>query len=266
MLVLAQIHSPMSFESTYGPWAIVTGASAGLGEHYTRQLAERGLSVLIVARRLNRLSELASELMSKHQVEIECLSLDLTATDAIESLLDACQNKDIGLLVNNAGFGIKKAFAENEYSALRDMVRLNCEIPVLLTHALLDKLKNRDTAGIINLASVAGFQPTPFMSVYGATKAFDLLFSEALSSELEGSGIDVLAVCPGSTDTEFHAVAGYLTFRKLDDPRSVVLKSLNCLGKRAVYIHGFKHRLLIFLSRLTPRFLVTRTAHLMLKK
>jgi len=257
----------MSFDSTYGPWAIVTGAPAGLGEHYTRQLAERGLNVLIVARRLDRLSELASELMSKHQVEIECLALDLTATNAIESLLEACQDKDIGLLVNNAGFGIKKAFAENEYSALRDMVRLNCEIPVLLTHALLDKLKNRDTAGIINLASVAGFQPTPFMSVYGATKAFDLLFSEALSSELEGSGIDVLAVCPGSTDTEFHAVAGSeSTFPKLDDPRSVVLKSLNCLGKRAVYIHGFKHRLLIFLNRLTPRFLVTRTAHLMLKK
>ena len=136
-----------------------------------------------------------------------------------------------------------------------------------LSEILLDKLKNRDTAGIINLASVAGFQPTPFMSVYGATKAFDLLFSEALSSELEGSGIDVLAVCPGSTDTEFHAVAGSeSTFPKLDDPRSVVLKSLNCLGKRAVYIHGFKHRLLIFFNRLTPRFLVTRTAHLMLKK
>ena len=257
----------MNFESTYGPWAIVTGASAGLGEHYTRQLAERGLNVLIVARRLDRLSELASELMSNHQVEIECLALDLTATDAIESLLGACQNKDIGLLVNNAGFGIKKPFAENEYSALRDMVRLNCEVPVLLTHALLAKLKNRDTAGIINLASVAGFQPTPFMSVYGATKAFDLLFSEALSSELEGSGIDVLAVCPGSTDTEFHAVAGSeSTFPKLDDPRSVVLKSLNCLGKRAVYIHGFRHRLLIFFSRLTPRFLVTRVAHSMLKK
>ncbi|MBT4466184.1 MAG: SDR family NAD(P)-dependent oxidoreductase, partial [Planctomycetes bacterium] len=182
----------MSFESTYGPWAIVTGASAGLGEHYTRQLAERGLNVLIVARRLDRLSELARELMSDHQVEIECLALDLTAPDAVESLLGACLGKDIGLLVNNAGFGIKKPFAENEYATLRDRVRLNCEVPVLLTHALLDKLKNRDTAGIINLVSVAGFQPTPFMSVYGATKAFDLLFSEALSSELEGSGIDVL--------------------------------------------------------------------------
>ncbi len=257
----------MSFKLTYGPWAVVTGASSGLGEHYTRQLAERGLNVLIVARRLGLLETLADELLSKHKVKIECLALDLTTTGAVESLLEACQAKDIGLLVNNAGFGIKKPFHENEYSALRGMVRLNCEVPVLLSHALLDKLKSRDRAGIINLASVAGFQPTPFMSVYGATKGFDLLFSEALGSELSGTGIDVLAVCPGSTDTEFHAVAGSeSTFPKMDDPRLVVLNSLNCLGKRAVYIHGFKHRVLVFLNRLTPRFLVTRVAHSMLKK
>ncbi len=256
----------MNFKLTYGPWAIVTGASSGLGEHYTRQLAARGLNVLIVARRLELLETLANELQSKHSVEIECLALDLTATNAIESLLGACHAKDIGLLVNNAGFGVKKSFSENDEAALRDMVRLNCEVPVMLTHALLGKLNNRDSAGIINLASVAGFQPTPYMSVYGATKGFDLLFSESLGSELEGSGINVLAVCPGSTDTEFHAVAGSeATFPKMDDPRLVVLNSLNCLGKRAVYVHGFKHRVLVFLNRLTPRFWVTKVAKSMLK-
>lgn len=256
----------MSFEHTYGPWAIVTGASAGLGEHYARQLAQRGLNVLIVARRLERLESLAAELCAKHKVEIECLALDLTAAESIGVLQTACDSKDIGLLINNAGFGIKKPFDDNSYSGLRDMVRLNCEAPVLLTHALLNKLKLRDTAGIINLASVAGFQPTPYMSVYGATKGFDLLFSEALGSELQGSGIDVLAVCPGSTDTEFHAVAGSeSTFPKMDDPRLVVLNSLNALGKRAVYVHGFKHRMLIFLNRLSPRFLVAKVAKHMLK-
>ncbi|MFT7516304.1 MAG: short-subunit dehydrogenase [Myxococcota bacterium] len=256
----------MNFNLTYGPWAIVTGASAGLGEHYTRQLAERGLNVLIIARRMERLESLATELMSKHSVSIECLELDLVAEGAISTILTACEGKDIGLLVNNAGFGIKELFTENDAARLRNMVRLNCEVPVMLTDALLGKLKSRDTAGIINLSSVAGFQATPHMSVYGATKAFDLMFSEALGSELEGSGIDVLAVCPASTATEFHVVAGSeSTFPTMDDPRLVVRNSLNSLGKRAVYVHGFKSRALIFVSRFTPRFLVTKMTKLMLK-
>ncbi|MDP6962704.1 MAG: SDR family NAD(P)-dependent oxidoreductase, partial [Planctomycetota bacterium] len=153
----------MSFQLKYGPWAIVTGASAGLGEHYARQLAERGLNLIIIARRGDLLEELAAELIAIHKVDIECLALDLTADDAVDKVIAACSDKDVGLLVNNAGFGLKNEFIQNPPQRLRDMVRLNCEVPVLLSHALIQKMANRDSSGIINLASVAGFQPTPFM-------------------------------------------------------------------------------------------------------
>lgn len=244
----------MEFHTKYGPWAFVTGASAGLGACYARQLAAEGLNLVLLARRGDRLEILAEKIRDKHQVEVRCMAVDLLADDALSQIQSVTAELEVGLLVNNAGFGFKGDFLTAEASKLRDMVRLNCELPTLLCHQFLPDMVKRRRGGVINLASAASFQPTPYMSVYGATKAYDLLFSEALSVEMKSSGVDLLAVCPGTTDTEFHQVAGGLaTFGGMADPDDVVAQSLRHLGRKISFLHGWRNKIVCFPSRLLPR-------------
>jgi|TARA_B100001540_G_C15726162_1_gene605411 short-subunit dehydrogenase len=251
----------MNFQSLYGPWALITGASSGLGEHYARAIAKKGLNLILIARRKERLENLASDLTNKHSIQTHVIALDLCEEHALKKIKEATIDKDIGLVINNAGFGAKSEFLKTEADTLSKMIKLNCNVPVMLTHLFLPQLKQRKRSGIINLASVVGFQASPFMSVYGATKGFDLLFSESLSEEFSESGVDVLAVCPGSTDTEFHTIAGSeATFPMLDDPKLVVMKSLKCLGKKSVYIHSAKYQILLFLNKILPRSIVAKVA------
>lgn len=244
----------MDFHTQYGPWALVTGASAGLGKCYARQLAAKQLNLVLLARRGDRLESLADDIRAEYDVEVRCMAVDLLADDALTQIQSALSALEVGLLVNNAGFGFKGDFLSAKADCLRDMVRLNCEIPTLLCHQLLPAMVQRRRGGVINLASVASFQPTPYMSVYGATKGFDLLLSEALSVEMKSSGVHLLAVCPGPTDTEFHAVAGGIaTFGTMADPEHVVMQSLKYLGRRISFLHGWRNRLLCFPNRLVPR-------------
>ncbi|MDA1114532.1 MAG: SDR family oxidoreductase [Planctomycetota bacterium] len=244
----------MEFHTKYGPWAFVTGASSGLGKCYAKQLAAKGLNLLLLARRGDRLEILAEEIRDKHQVEVRCMAMDLLADDALSQIQSATAELEIGLLVNNAGFGFKGGFLTADASLLRDMVRLNCELPTLLCHLLLPAMMERGRGGVINLASAASFQPTPYMSVYGATKGYDLLLSEALSVEMKSAGVDLIAVCPGTTNTEFHAVAGGVaTFGGMADPDDVVSQSLHLLGRKISFLHGLRNKLLCFPNRLVPR-------------
>ncbi|MDP7061370.1 MAG: SDR family oxidoreductase [Planctomycetota bacterium] len=257
----------MEFPAKYGPWAVVTGASAGLGADYCRQLAERGLNLVLVARRREQLEVLANELQAKHGVECRVLVLDLLAENAIAEIEDAVSGLEVGLLVNNAGFGWKGSFLEGGADRFRDMIRLNCEVPTLLSYALLPAMVERGRGGMLMLASTAAFQPTPFFSVYGATKGFDLLLGEALNEEFRGTGVDVLTVCPGSTETEFHGIAGTeSTFPKMANPVDVVRKSLDLLGKRMTFVHGFKNSLLVAGNRVAPRSMVAKVSARVIKK
>ena len=249
----------MDFAAKYGPWALITGASAGLGAHYARQLASRGLSLVLVARRADRLEQLAAELQGAHGIQCRVLALDLLADGAVESCTQAVEELDVGLLVNNAGFGWKGPCEEADPDLLRRMIRLNCELPAVLTQACLPHLQKRARAGILMLASTAAFQPCPGMAVYGATKAFDLLLGEAYAQELRRHKVDVLSVCPGSTETEFHEIAGTRsTFLHMADPVEVVVQSLDRLGRRAVFVHGFRNRWMARSAGFMPRALVTR--------
>jgi len=244
----------MEFRTQYGPWAFVTGASAGLGQCYARQLAAKGLNLVLLARRGDRLEVLAEQIRDNCEVEVRCMALDLLADDALPQIRSAIQDLEIGLLVNNAGFGFRGAFLSADAERLRSMVRLNCEIPTLLCHLFLPAMVERKRGGIINLASAASYQPTPYMSVYGATKGFDLLLSEALSVEMKSAGVDLLAVCPGTMDTEFHKVAGGVaTFGGMADPEHVVQQSLHFLGRKISFLHGLRNRVMCFPNRLVPR-------------
>jgi short-subunit dehydrogenase len=189
--------------------AVVTGASAGIGAALARLLSAKGRPVLAVARRDDRLRALAEQVRAKGGAPVTTLALDVTARDAPACLVEAARALGgAAWLVNNAGFGMYGAFQRADARRVAEMIRLNCESLVAITHAFLPDLRAAGGGRILNVASVAGFQPTPYMAVYGATKAFVLSFSEALAEELRGDGIRVGAFCPGPVATEFGQVAG----------------------------------------------------------
>ncbi len=189
--------------------AIVTGASSGIGADIARELAARGHGLSLVARRLERLEALAAELREAHAVRVETIACDVTDSAARESLMMqiAAAGLHVDVLVNNAGFGSGGNFAELDGEAEARMVRTNCEAIVALAHAVAGGMVARRAGAILNVASSAGFQPIPGQATYAATKAFALSFSEAISSELGGSGVTVTALCPGPVRTEFMEVA-----------------------------------------------------------
>ncbi|MCH2101307.1 MAG: SDR family oxidoreductase [Planctomycetes bacterium] len=246
----------MDFAQSYGPWALVTGASSGLGERYARALAARGLNLIVIARRKERLRTLAEELHTEHGVQVDVVATDLLKARSMRAIEEAVEGRELGLVVCNAGFGASGRFHELDRNRQIDMVRLNCEAPVRLLHALSPYLIQRGHGGVIMLASTASFQCTPWMAVYGATKAFDLHFAEALTVELGLHGIDVLSVCPGHTATEFHEVAGVdrsATGGAPADPTEVVEQSLRKLGHKMTWTHGARNRWMSFATRLAPR-------------
>ncbi len=190
--------------------AIVTGASSGIGAALVREFSRRGRPVLAVARRAERLAALEREAGAQGQAAVHPLAIDLTAAGAAAAVRDAA--RELGgaaWLVNNAGFGLYGPFHAVSGERAAAMVRLNCEAMVALTHAVLPDLLTAGRGRVVNVASVAGLMPAPFMSVYGASKAFVVSFSEALAEELRGTGVTVTAFCPGPVATEFGEVAGY---------------------------------------------------------
>jgi short-subunit dehydrogenase len=195
------------FSERYGPWALVTGASAGIGAEFGRQLASRGLNVVLVARRLDRLQSLANELSRDFGVETRTISANLSSSEPLDALLREIKGLEIGLLVNNAGVGTHGAFMESELGSELAILDLNCRAPMALAHALGSAMLARGRGGLIFVSSVFGFFPVPMMGTYAASKAYDLFFAEALAEELDGSGVDVMALCPGLTRTEFFEVA-----------------------------------------------------------
>jgi short-subunit dehydrogenase len=185
--------------------ALITGASSGIGEQFARQLADRGYELVLVARRKERLESLASELPTKAQV----VACDLASEAAELPGKVAKLGVDVDLLVNNAGFGARDRFLSIPAERQAEMVRLNCEAVVVLTHAFLPAMVERGRGGVITVASTAGMQPLPYEATYGATKAFALNLTEALHAELRGTGVKMLAVNPGPVPTEWQQVAGY---------------------------------------------------------
>ena len=188
------------------PVALITGASAGLGVDFARQLSADGARLVLVARRKERLDALAAELGNARTI-----ALDLSEPGASERLMVdlASHGEHVDLLVNNAGFGLGGRFAAQDGAKLRQMIDLNCGVLTELARAVVPGMIERGRGGILNVASTAAFQPGPGMAVYFATKAFVLSFTEALHEELSPNGIHVSALCPGPTATEFSEVAGF---------------------------------------------------------
>jgi uncharacterized protein len=235
--------------------ALVTGASSGIGEQFARALARRSSDLVLVARRRERLEQLAEEL----PVQAHVVTCDLaTESDQLAGRV-AELGVDIDLVVCNAGFGNYGPFLDQDPQSDANLVRLNCESVVTLAHAFLPAMVERDRGGIIIVASTAGMQPIPYESVYAASKAFALSFTEALHTELRNTGVRVLAVNPGPVPTEWQAVAGHsegeggFPLGEIDAAQ-VVEESLAAYekGRRSV-IPGRMMRMVIRSTRLAPR-------------
>ena len=244
---------------------LITGASSGLGAEFARQFAARGASLVLVARRKDRLTALAAELLEKHGTVSTVVPFDLSAPDAGPRLLKAVGKTTVTSLVNNAGFGGHGAFADAELDSIVGQLRLNIEALVSVTHAFLPQLSGI----LINVASNASYQPVPFMAVYGATKSFVRSFTEALWFETRESPLRVIALSPGSTKTEFFdvmgsevAVGGYQ--QEADAVVASVIKALDRRSPGPGVIPGFVNRAMVAAGKLVPqRVLVTATGRLM---
>ena len=244
--------------------ALITGASAGLGVEFARQLSAQGRRLVLVSRRKDKLDELAAELGNARAVE-----MDLSAPGAAARLMAdlAAQDETVSLLVNNAGFGLTGRFAKLDGQRQREMIDLNCGALTELAHAVLPGMIERQAGGILNVASTAAFQPGPGMAVYFATKAFVLSFSEALHDEAKKHGVKVSCLCPGPTRTEFRSVSGFDPKGRLGklsaDAASVVAAGLKGLANnRAVVVPGLSNKVISQVHRLFPRAVMRRAARM----
>lgn len=260
--------SQFDFSSTT---TLVTGASSGLGVEFARQIAARRGDLVLVARTQERLDAVAEELRAKHQVEITALPADLSDPAGVGEVIRFATNRGINVLVNNAGFGTYGKFADLDAAREHAEVMVNVAAPVDLAHALLPGMLASRSGGIITVASAIGFQPGPGQAVYGATKAFALSFSEALWAETRGTGIRVLALCPGPTATGFLSGLGderaesSSIYRRAADPAQVVRAALRGFDRdQMTIIPGARNRLLAQGYRFTPRKQMARLSGRML--
>lgn len=253
----------------FGKWALITGASAGIGVAFAEQLAAGGTNLVLTARRKDRLDQLARRLAAACKISVEVFSADLADPGAPEEIFAFTKEKgvEIDLLINNAGFGQYGEFPSIEKQRLLDMVQVNCTAVVHLTSLYLAEMVPRRRGDVLILASTASFQAVPYISTYAATKAFDLLFAEGLAEEMKPHGIRVCALCPGSTESEFHTVAGQEKFkRNAETAEKVVRTGLKALAAGKSYvISGLGNYLGAHGERLVPRSFVTKIAAGMFK-
>ncbi len=241
-------------------FTLITGASSGLGLEMSRLLAAEGRNLMILARREERLAEIAEELSASGAGEVRSFAVDLSDTKALEAFLASIARDElkIGTLINNAGFGLRGSFAELGCEDQLRCIDLNIRALTRLTHAVLPGMRVRGRGAILNVASTAAFQAGPGMAVYYASKAYVLSFTEALAQELRGQGIHVTCLCPGPTDTEFAQVAGMADsplFRSgAMDATLVSRQGLRALQRgQVIHLPGMRNKTLAFLLRFTPR-------------
>ena len=240
-------------------WAMVTGASSGIGAAYARRLAEQGYNLILVARRTALLEKLAEEIVGQHQVKVQVLTADLSTSEGVEqveSLITSLTN--LNVLVNNAGFGISGQFAENDILVQDNMIHVHVVASVRLTRAALPGMLDQKRGAIVNVSSLAAFFPLSGSATYSATKSYLNAFTEALHQELSGSGVRVQALCPGLTHTGFQTSSGK-EFAAVPEslwmvPESVVDRSLRDLGHdRVISVPGIAYRILFFCAPYIPR-------------
>ncbi|MEJ6009970.1 SDR family NAD(P)-dependent oxidoreductase [Novosphingobium aquae] len=198
-----------NFKDRYGPVSLVTGASSGIGTGFAEELAARGMDLVLAARRVDRLEDLKVRLEAEHDVSVQVMECDLADLNAPARLAEACAKYDIGLVVSNAGFGAKGWFEQIDAALVAEMLTVNCHAQMQIAHGFLPRLKARGRGGLLMVSSVEGLMGGPFSAAYAATKALVVALGEGLWGELQGTGVDVLTLTPGATESEAAAKQGF---------------------------------------------------------
>ena len=239
-----------NFKNKYGPWALITGASSGIGEAFASRLDAEGLNLVLAARRKDRLEALAQKLEKQFNIETKTIGVDLLQQDFLGPIKQVTDDLQIGLLVNNAGLWKINSHMETSLEDEFNMIDLNIKAPSILTHHFAKQMMRKGKGGIINVASLLAYVGVPYSAVYAATKAYELVKSEGLWYELKKHGVDVLSLNPGLTKSEMTNGFDFSHMpMSLLKPEKVVRTALNALGKRSQVIPGGINRMLGFLSK-----------------
>ncbi|MGC5169704.1 SDR family NAD(P)-dependent oxidoreductase [Microbacterium sp. DT81.1] len=241
-----------------GTTALITGASSGLGVEFATRFAERGADVVLVARREDRLRQLAMALERDHKVGATVVPLDLTTPDAVQAVRAALAGRGIHTLINNAGFGMRGAFVNEDPARVESLLQLNVLALTRLTREFLPDLIRRGEGALVNIASTAAYQPLPNMAIYGASKAYVLSFTEAIAYETRESGLSVLALSPGATSTEFFDVVGSEDaavgrFQSSEQVVATALKAIDRSHTPPSIVSGVRNGILAKAAGIVPR-------------
>ncbi|GII56038.1 dehydrogenase [Planotetraspora thailandica] len=247
--------------TTEGGWALVTGASSGIGLAYATALATRGVNLLLTSVDAVNLERVTAELRDRHGVRVESLCQDFAAETVLGGLPDLIADRRVEILVNNAGFGTKGLFTATDAATYTDMVRVNLLAPVLLTRALLPPMLARGRGAVVHVASINAIAPIAWSAVYSATKAFLLSYATAVWYENRGSGVAFQTLLPGTSVTPFHTHSGSTRLPPWAmTPEAVAASSLAALGRAVVHVPGAVNRVLRALDAFLPLPLRTKTA------
>jgi short-subunit dehydrogenase len=257
-----------------GQTALVTGASSGIGVHFAKQLAARGVNLVITARRKELLDKLAADLQEHHGVQVTCLPMDLSPPDAAKKLFDQTEGagKPIDILINNAGFASFGSFVDMPGETVNSLINVDIRALTELTHRFVQAMHARNRGYILNVSSGAGYVPVPFYAVYAAAKTYVRNFTEALAHELRRTKVRICCLCPGAVKTEFWDVAGQkemspLLRATMSTPDKVARVGLRALfGWRRNVIAGFVNKLVFWLARFSPRRFLVRIAGALMGK
>ncbi len=233
-----------TFRERYGPLALVTGASSGIGVGFAEELAARGLDLVITARRKDRLDALAARLRAEHGVRVTVVVADLSDPAAPQQLADACAGRDIGLVVSNAGFSVRGYHETLDPAELTEMLTVDCHAPLHLAHRFLPGLKARGKGALLMVSSIEALMGCPFSAAYAAMKALVVHLGEGLFAEAAGSGVDILTCCPGATDTEAGVRAGIdmSKIANVQAPRDLAVLTLDNLAEGPTYFPNLHYK------------------------
>ena len=239
------------FKEKYGAWAIVTGATSGIGKEMTLNLCEAGINTILVGRKDEALQTLTKRWEGEYAVKCETVICDL-ANGNLPAIYQACQGKNLGLFIASAGFGTSGKFVDSPLKREANMLQVNCLALMELTHSFAQHFSQQKRGGIILLSSLVGFQGVPFSANYAASKAYVQSLAEGLHHELKPQGVDVLAAAPGPVATSF-AQRANLVMNGAMSPAGISVEILNALGRKMTVLPGFKTKFLIYALRTTPR-------------
>lgn len=239
-------------KDNYGDWAIVTGATSGIGLELATQLADAGFNLIINSRHLDALKSLEHNLKINRNIQVKAVEADVSETSGVEKIIIASQSLNVGLLINSAGYGTSGLFVDSSLHTEINMLRVNCEAVLSLTHNFVRRFQLQKRGGFIFLSSIVAFQGVPYASTYAATKAFIQSFAEALEVEMKPYNIDVLAAAPGPVASGFGRRANMKMSMSML-PSQVAVPILKALGRKSTVLPGFLTKFLVYSLRTVPR-------------